>query len=65
MCVFCASIPAVLALGTGVNAHQKRAKRAVETGDYSLKIKQPPVMELTIGLSAGILICSIIYHTLQ
>jgi hypothetical protein len=65
MCVLCASIPTVLAVGTGIHAQQKRKKGVIEMRGVYQRQKQLPVLGITIGLSAGILICSMIYHAIQ
>jgi len=55
----------LLAAGTGFHAQQKRAMRAEEFRGIYVKPKEIPVKGLTIGLSAGLLVCSIIYHSVQ
>jgi len=63
MCMFCAAIPAALALGVNAQARQRQQKSQAEE-----KGEQPPRPGLPAGpatavVVAGLVISSIIYHS--
>jgi hypothetical protein len=63
--MFCASIPAALAIGANVHASQGRAmKTALENGEPAAKPKLP-AGPATAVLVAGLLAASVLYHTQQ
>jgi len=65
MCIFCASIPAVLAVGVDVNARQKRDKKALAKQDKTQTAQQIPAIKMSLGIAAAMLVCSVVYHTIQ
>ena len=63
MCVFCAAIPATLAVGANVNANQIRERReAEERGETSLK-KTFPVGKITLVTVGALVTASPVYHS--
>ena len=63
MCVFCAAIPVAAATGAAVNRKQVEAvKEAQAAGVEDPRTK--PVVKITAGVVAFLLVCSITYHTL-
>jgi hypothetical protein len=63
MCVFCATIPAALAVGAKVNARQIRMRREAEQrGEPSLEEKLP-VGKLTIVAVGTLIAASAVYHS--
>jgi hypothetical protein len=57
MCMFCAAIPAVGALGAKLNVEQEHKIRAGE------KVVKKPVIVITGGVIVCLAISSIVYHT--
>ncbi len=62
MCVFCASVPAVLALGTAAHAKQRQAGREAVARGEAPKKPRLPALKLTGVVVAGILVGSVVYH---
>lgn len=64
MCMFCAAVPATLAVGANLNAKQIRARREAEgRGEVLPEKKQMPVGKITV-LAAGVLVAaSVVYHS--
>jgi hypothetical protein len=62
--MFCAAIPATLAVGANINAKQIRERREAEQRGETLPEKRPiPVGKLAV-LAAGTLVAaSVVYHT--
>jgi hypothetical protein len=64
MCMFCAAIPATLAVGVNVNAKQIRERRkAEECGETLPEKKQIPVGKLTVIAAGALVTASVVYHT--
>jgi hypothetical protein len=64
MCVFCAAIPATLAVGANLNAKQLREQReAKERGETLLEKKQIPVGKVTIIAVATLVAASVVVHS--
>lgn len=55
MCIICASIPAVAAVGAKVNANQLNQPQE----------KRKPVVKITGLLIGSLMIASVVYHTLR
>jgi hypothetical protein len=63
MCVFCAAIPAVAAMGTAAHGQQRQAARKAELeGQPIPKPKVPPAKLATVGV-ALLIVASVVYHT--
>ena len=63
MCVFCAAIPATLAVGANANAKQIREQRqAEERGEILSEAKQLPVGKITLVATGVLVAASIVYH---
>ncbi len=61
MCMFCAAVPVVGAVGTNLHAKQRVARlKAEEEGRKSPKEK--PIAKLTAGSIVLLVICSAVYH---
>jgi len=58
MCIFCAAIPATLAVGVKVNAQQQAEACKNETGPRLI-----PVRAVTAVAVAGLVVASIAVHT--
>lgn len=62
MCMFCAAMPAAIAVGTNLHAKQRREQRAAEARGEEPK-RRMPVMPLT-GLTLVVLaFLSVFYHS--
>ena len=63
MCMFCAAIPATLAVGINIQRQQKQDQRTAEMSGDRPVVTKIPVAPLTalavVGLAAG----SVIYHS--
>lgn len=63
MCMFCAAIPATLAVGVNANARSRRQANQVEMrGEEPAQPKIPPKAATTVVV-AGLVIASVIYHS--
>lgn len=64
MCMFCAAIPATLAVGANLNAKQLRERReSEERGETLPERKQVPIGKVSL-LAAGVLVMSsVVYHS--
>jgi hypothetical protein len=64
MCVFCAAVPATLAVGARLNAKQLRERReAKESGESSSEIKKTPVGKVTFIAVGTLVVASVVYHS--
>jgi hypothetical protein len=62
--MFCAAIPATLAVGVNVNAKQIRKRReAEERGEILPETKQAPVGKITVVAAGALVAASVVYHT--
>ncbi|MGA2819546.1 MAG: hypothetical protein ABSF61_02655 [Anaerolineales bacterium] len=63
MCVFCAAVPATVAVGANLNAKQEKARRdAIAEGkDPSF---EKPIVKATLVVVVLLAVCSVIYHIL-
>lgn len=63
MCMFCAAIPAALAVGVNAQAQRNRAEKEAEIrGEEPSRSKVPP-KTATALVVAGLAVASIVYHT--
>lgn len=58
MCVFCAAIPATLAVGVKLDAEQKRQR-----GEKPAPRQMVPVKPITAAAVAGLAVASLLYHS--
>ncbi len=64
MCMFCAAIPATLAVGANLRAKQIRERReAGERGEAAPEQKQVPVGKITVMLAGAFVVASVVYHS--
>jgi hypothetical protein len=63
MCVFCAAIPATLAVGARLNAKQNQRLKSSEVQGLPARREQIPIVPLTIVAVSGLVVSSVIYHT--
>ena len=63
MCVFCAAIPATLAMGARLNAKQNESHKTSETQRQPARRKRVPIVPLTMLAVSGLVVSSVIYHT--
>ena len=64
MCVFCAAVPATLAVGANLNAKQLRERRkAEEHRETSPQKKQIPVGKITVIVAGALAVASVVYHS--
>jgi hypothetical protein len=62
--MFCAAIPATLAVGANLSAKQIRERRkAEELGETSPEKKQIPVGKLTVIAAGALVTASVVYHS--
>lgn len=65
MCMFCAAIPATLAIGASAQAHQQREKRQAEAQGKTPARPVIPAGPATGVVVAGLVTASILYHITQ
>jgi hypothetical protein len=64
MCMFCAAIPATLAVGANLNAKQLRERReSEERGEALAEKKQIPVGKITVVAAGALVAASFVYHS--
>jgi hypothetical protein len=64
MCVFCAAVPATLAVGVNVNAKQIRERREAEERGEPLPEKKPmPVGKISLVTAGALVAASVVYHS--
>lgn len=64
MCMFCAAVPATLAVGANLKAKQMRERReADERGEAVPEKKQIPVGKITVLAAGALVAASVVYHT--
>ena len=64
MCVFCAAVPATMAVGASLNAKQRRERReAEERGESSPEKKIIPFGKVTIIAAGTLVVASAVYHS--
>jgi hypothetical protein len=63
MCVFCAAIPATLAIGAKAKSKQRQEAELAKVEGKTLPRKIIPVGTSTAVAVTGLAVCSIIYHT--
>ena len=75
MCMFCAAIPATLAVGANAHVRQRRQQKQAEMNEKSVDEvagqpadetagrTKPPASALTAIVVAGLVVASVIYHT--
>ncbi len=64
MCIFCAAVPATLAVGVSLKAKQARDLREAQVRDETLpKEKEIPVMKITLTVAGALVVASVVYHS--
>jgi hypothetical protein len=63
MCVFCAAIPATMAIGANARSKQRKEAELAKAEGKTLPHKIVPVSTVTAVAVTGLAVCSIIYHT--
>lgn len=64
MCMFCAAIPATLAVGANLKTKQLRERRETdERGETAPGKKQVPVGKITIIAVGALVTASVVYHS--
>jgi hypothetical protein len=64
MCMFCAAVPATLAVGANLNAKQMRERREAEQrGESVPEKKQIPLGKITVLAAGALIAASAVYHT--
>ncbi len=63
MCVFCAAVPAVMAVGTAAQGRQREQRKAAEArGDPAPRLSLP-VGKLTTAAVMVLVAAAVVYHT--
>ena len=65
MCVFCAAIPATLAVGAAATKQQREIERQTSANGAQPAKRRIPAGPTTALLVTGLLVCSVVYHTTQ
>ncbi|MFZ1472356.1 MAG: hypothetical protein WAV74_09995 [Anaerolineae bacterium] len=65
MCVFCASLPAVLSIGVATRADQRRQQQHAEQAGEPVSPPLLPAGPITALTLAGIVAAAVISHTQQ
>ena len=64
MCVFCAAIPATLAVGANLNAKQTREQRGAEESQEALPAKNRTLAgKFTLFTIGALVVASVVYHS--
>jgi uncharacterized iron-regulated membrane protein len=63
MCMFCATAPAVAAMGVGMQAKQRRERKAAEARGEAPQKSKVPAGPATIVIVLGLLVISAIIHS--
>jgi len=63
MCMFCAGIPAVMAIGTKVNHLENVNQRKSHLDETENARRKLPVKSLTLLAVLGLILASVTYHT--
>lgn len=63
--MFCAAIPATLALGVNAQAHRTRQKKECEQRGEPLPEQKVSPKAATALVVAGLVVASVVYHTSQ
>ncbi|MFZ4813508.1 MAG: hypothetical protein ACOYL5_03150 [Phototrophicaceae bacterium] len=67
MCLFCAAVPATIALGAAAAANQRQIKRALHAGQAIKPIPAwmlaLPAEKFTAAIVVGLVVGSAVYHT--
>ncbi len=62
MCMFCAAIPASVALGAAVTGKQKLRDQQVQNPGATSNSRRLPAGKVTIAVTGGLIVCSVVYH---
>lgn len=62
MCVFCAAIPSVAALGTAAHGKQRQAEKQAEAENKPAP-KRKPIAKSAAALVVVLVVASALYHT--
>jgi|GEM_PF-313469 len=62
MCVFCAAIPSVAALGAAAHGQQRQKEKQAKVENQPAP-KRKPIAKTTAALVVGLVIASALYHT--
>ncbi len=63
MCMFCAAIPAVAAMGTAAQGKQREAARKAESQGQPIPKPKVPAAKVTTVVIVLLAIGSVVYHT--
>ena len=63
MCMFCAAIPATVAVGAAANVRQKNEKQQAEMSGETAEKSKIPAGPVTAIVVAGLVVGSVIYHS--
>lgn len=64
MCMFCAAVPATLAVGFKLQAKQAREQREAKAADETQPAKKEvPVMKITLAAVGALVAASVLYHS--
>jgi hypothetical protein len=63
MCLFCAAVPATLAIGAKAQAEQRRREKLAKENDVAPSRPLVPPKTVTTIVVAGLVTASIVYHT--
>jgi hypothetical protein len=63
MCMFCAAIPATLALGAHANSRKRQEDQQAQAGDQPSAAPKVEPKAVTAIVVAGLVVASVVYHT--
>ncbi len=63
MCMFCAAVPAALAVGTAVKGQQTEERKAAEVRGETWQAPRLPAEKLTGAAVAALVVAAVFYHT--
>lgn len=65
MCMFCAAIPTVAALGAAAHGKRREAERQAEQQGRPVAKSRLPIAKTTTALVVVLVVASAVYHTQQ
>ncbi len=63
MCVFCAAIPATMAIGASVKNSQRKKAKLAETKGENPPMELVPAGPATAVIVTSLMVASVVYHT--
>jgi hypothetical protein len=65
MCMFCAAIPATLAVGAKIHSQQRQEEQRAKAGIERADAGKLPIKAMTAIAVTSLVVASLVYHTSQ